>query len=43
MTQKEAWDILAQVGAKFVGTLNDHQAVQKALEVLKPKEEVKES
>ena len=35
MTPQEALQVLGQVAAKFVGTLADHQAIQRALEVLK--------
>lgn len=34
MDKKQALDLLAQCAAQFKGTLQDHQALQKALEVL---------
>ena len=41
MTPNQAFDLLTQVCSAFRGTLQEHQALQKALEVLKPKEEPK--
>lgn len=35
MDKKEALNVVAQACAAFKGTLQDHQALQKALEVLK--------
>lgn len=35
MSPQEALAVLAQVAAKFVGTLEGHKMVQSALEVLK--------
>ena len=38
MDKKQAWELLAQVCALFKGNLEEHKALQKALEVLKPEE-----
>jgi hypothetical protein len=35
MTPEQALNILSQVAAKYQGTLQDHQALQAALEVIK--------
>lgn len=34
MSPHEALNVIAQVAAKFVGTLEDHKAVQTALQVI---------
>lgn len=46
MTVKQAINILQQVSAKFVGTLQDHQVIQQALQIIiqsanEPKVEIK--
>ena len=38
MTPEQAWDILNQVTALVALKREDHQAVIKALEILKPKQ-----
>jgi hypothetical protein len=35
MTPEQALEILSQVAAKYQGTLQDHQALQASLEVIK--------
>lgn len=38
MDKQKAWETLAQVGAIYKGTLQEHQAIQQALEALKPEQ-----
>lgn len=42
MNKEEAWKIVDSVCAKFVGNLEDHKAIQTALQVLKSEEVPKE-
>lgn len=42
MEKKEAFNLVAQVCAIYKGSLEEHKAIQTALEILKPIEEQKE-
>jgi hypothetical protein len=44
MDKQQAWNLMTQVCANYRGTIEEHKALQQALEVLKPevkKDEVK--
>ncbi len=42
MEKKDAFNLVAQVCAIYKGSLEEHKAIQTALELLKPIEEVEE-
>ena len=41
MTEAQAWSLIKQAVAQYRGTLDEHATLQKALDILKPKQEEK--